>query len=196
MKGVDERMKLFKKKVKVEEQNLTMKEEVIDFAKTFAKFAAVALIVRSFVFNVAQVEGRSMQPTLSEGDRVIVWQLFYTPNLFDVVVLEHTDGVYHVKRVLGTPGDHVDYVSGQLFINGNLIEEPYLYEDFSQTGFIFEQLCQFDDCHVIPENYFLVLGDNRNVSGDSRRYGLVHRSQIVGRSVLRISPFSKFGIFD
>jgi len=191
-------MGLFKKKavVEVEEEKLTMKEEIFDFAKTLAKFSVAAFIIRAFVFNVAEVEGRSMQPTLSDGDRVIVWQLFYTPDLFDVVVLEYADGIYHVKRILGTPGDHVDYLDGQLVINGVVINEPYLYEEFSHSGFTFEQLCQFDACQVIPENYFLVLGDNRNNSGDSRRYGLVHRSQIVGRSVLRIAPFSEFGTFD
>jgi len=188
-------VKWLKKKEKEEKQE-TLKAEIFDFAKTFAKFATIAIIVRSFVFNVAEVEGRSMQPTLSDGDRVVVWQLFYTPRLFDVVVLEHSENVYHVKRVLGTPGDHVDYVNGNLMINGILVEESYLYEDISWTGFYFEQLCQFDDCHVIPENYFLVLGDNRNVSGDSRLYGLVHRSQIVGRSVLRIAPFSQLGTHD
>lgn len=191
-------LKIFKNKPAdlSHEKKATLAEEIYDLAKTVAKYTAITLIVRAFVFNLAQVEGRSMQPTLNDGDRVIVWQLFYTPSLFDVVVLEHTDGAYHVKRILGTPGDRVDYVDGNLTINGILIDEPYLLEDQSINNFEFEQLCQFDGCEVIPENYFLVLGDNRNNSGDSRRYGLVNQSQIVGRSVLRIAPFSKFGTFD
>lgn len=188
-------MKIFKKKAVVEVET-TLAEDIFDMVKTVAKFAVAGLIIRTFIFNTAEVKGSSMRPTLSNGDRLIVWQLFYTPDLFDVVVLEYEDNVHHIKRILGTPGDHVDYVDGQLVINGILVDEPYLYEDFSSNGFVFEQLCQFEDCNVIPENYFLVLGDNRNNSGDSRRYGLIHRSQIVGRSILRIAPFSEFGRLD
>ena len=169
---------------------------VFDFVKGLAKIAVVFLIIRAFIFNVVKVEGQSMQPTLNDGERIIIWKLFYTPDLFDVIVLQHTDGDYHVKRVLGTPGDRVDYIDGEMFINGEMIEEPYIYEQLSVRGFILEQLCQFDDCYVIPEGYFLVLGDYRNRSGDSRNYGLVHRSQILGRGVLRIAPFSNFGALE
>ena len=172
------------------------KDEVISFLKGFAKASIVMFIIRIFVFNFTEVEGRSMQPTLNDGDRVIVWQLFYQPDLFDVVVLEHEEGVYHVKRILGTPGDRVDYINGELFINGESINEPYIYDGPSTRGFIFEQLCQFEGCDVIPDGYYLVLGDYREWSGDSRNYGLVRRSQIVGRGVWRVAPFSEFGTLD
>ena len=170
-------------------------EEFFGIIKGFVKAAIVFFIVRAFVFNFTEVEGRSMQPTLNDGDRVIVWQLFYTPELFDVVVLEHSQGIYHVKRILGTPGDRVDYINGEMFINNELIDEPYIYDGPSTRGFVLEQLCQFDNCDVIPEGYFLVLGDYREWSGDSRNYGLVRRSQILGRGVWRIAPFSAFGTF-
>ena len=184
------------KAVTEKKEKLTVREEVFDFCKKFAKMAVVMLIIRTFVFNTTTVKGYSMQPTLNDGDWIVVWQLFYTPELFDVIVLEHTDGQMHVKRVLGTPGDRVDYIEGELFINGELIDEPYIYNEPSLRGFSLEGLCQFDDCDVIPEEYFLVLGDYRNHSGDSRNYGLVHRSQILGRGVLRMMPFSEFGTFD
>jgi len=171
-------------------------DEVLSFAKGLAKATIIILIVRAFVFNPTEVEGRSMQPTLNDGDRIIVWQLFYQPDLFDVVVLEYGEGVYHVKRILGTPGDRVDYINGEMFINGNRIDEPYIYDEPSTRGFVFEELCQFEDCDVIPEGYFLVLGDYREWSGDSRNYGLVRQSQILGRGVWRIAPFSEFGTLD
>jgi len=170
--------------------------EIFDFIKIFAKYTIVFLLIRTFVFSPTDVLGLSMQPTLSDGDRIIIWQLFYTPELFDVIVLEHTEGDHHVKRILGTPGDRVDYIEGELFINGELIDEPYIYDGPSTRGFVLEQLCQYDNCNVIPEDYFLVLGDYREGSGDSRNYGLVHRSQIIGRGVWRIAPFSKFGALD
>jgi len=191
-------MKLFKKKVIVivNEEKPTLKEEIIDFAKTFAKYFIAVLIIRAFVFSPTEVSGRSMQPTLNDGDHVIVWQLFYTPSLFDVVVLEYSEGVHHVKRVLGTPGDRVDYIAGELFINNELIDEPYIYDGISTRGFRLEDICHLDICDVIPEDYFLVLGDYRERSGDSRNYGLVHRSQILGRAIWRVRPLSGFGTFD
>ncbi|MCL2560660.1 MAG: signal peptidase I, partial [Turicibacter sp.] len=105
-------------------------------------------------------------------------------------------GVYHVKRVLGTPGDRVDYIDGELFINGDFIDEPYIYEGISTRGFNLEDICHVDECDVIPADYFLVLGDYRELSGDSRIYGLIHHSQILGRVVWRIRPFSEFGAFE
>ena len=169
-------------------------EIVFELVKGIVKAFIVFLIIRAFVLNLTEVQGRSMQPTLNDGEQIIVWQLFYKPGLFDVIVLEYTEGIYHVKRILGTPGDRVDYIDGEMFINGELIDEPYIYDGPSTRGFHLEQLCQFD-CEVIPEGYFLVLGDYREWSGDSRNYGLVHRSQIVGRGIWRVSPFSEFGTF-
>ena len=170
-------------------------ERAFALLKALAKIFIVFLIIRAFVLNLTEVQGRSMQPTLNDGEQIIVWQLFYRPGLFDVIVLEYTEGIYHVKRILGTPGDRVDYIDGEMFINGELIDEPYIYDGPSTRGFVLEQLCP-DECEVIPEGYFLVLGDYREWSGDSRNYGLVHRSQIVGRGIWRISPFSEFGTFD
>ena len=169
-------------------------EEVFGIAKGFVKAFIVFLIIRAFVLNLTEVQGRSMQPTLNDGEHIVVWQLFYRPGLFDVIVLEYTEDVYHVKRILGTPGDRVDYIDGEMFINGELINEPYIYDGPSTRGFLLEQLCPY--CDVIPEGYFLVLGDYREWSGDSRNYGLVHRSQIVGRGIWRVAPFSNFGTFD
>jgi len=181
---------------KKEKKKTTFKDEAIDFLKTFVIVAVVAFLVRTFVFNFADVEGNSMEPTLQHGDRLLVWQLFYQPSLFDVVIIEHDGGELHVKRILGTPGDRVDYINGEMVINGEVINEEYVFDTLSLNGFVLEQICQFDDCDVIPEDYFLVLGDNRNGSGDSRVYGLIHREQILGRNILRISPLSNFGSFD
>ena len=164
--------------------------------KEIVKAAIFVIIIKAFVLNISIVQGDSMYPTLNDGDRIILWQLFYTPSLFDIVVLEHTDGSNHVKRVLGTPGDRVDYINGEMLINGEFIYESYIYGEPSVRGFILEQICHFDVCYVIPDGYFLVLGDYRNNSGDSRNYGLVHRSQIVGRGILRVAPLSGFGTFN
>jgi signal peptidase I len=174
-----------------EKKRTTVKQEILSWIKTIVGTFVVVLLIRRFIFMAVEVQGASMAPTFSDRQRIIVWQLFYTPELFDVIVLEHTDGNHHIKRVLGTPGDRVDYIEGEMFINNELIDEPYIMQEPSRYGFNLEGVCQFD-CSVIPEGYFLVLGDNRNNSGDSREYGLVHESQIMGRVVLRFWPLSEF----
>ena len=183
-----------------ERQRPTVKAEIFSWIKTIGGTLIAVFLINMFILRTVEVQGSSMYPTLMHGERIIVWQLFYSPDFSDIIVLEHTDGNLHVKRVLGTPGDHVDYIDGEMVVNGVVISEPYIAPEASTNGFTFESLCRIrngiDDCNVIPEGYFLVLGDNRNRSGDSREYGLIHESQIMGRATLRFLPFSEFGIVN
>lgn len=187
---------LFEDMLVEEKPKLNIKEEIISWVKTIVVTLIAVFLINRFIFRTVEVHGRSMYPTLAHGERIIVWRLFYSPNFSDIVVLEHVDGKLHVKRILGTPGDRIDYVNGEMTINGEVIDEPYIAPEASMNGFTLESLCQFDNCAVIPEGYFLVLGDNRNNSEDSRGYGLIHESQIMGRATLRFLPFSEFGIVD
>lgn len=177
----------------------TAKQEMLSWIKTIVGTFLVVLLIQQFVFMAVEVHGSSMAPTFSDRQRVIVWKIFYSPKPFDVIVLEHTDGNHHIKRVVGTPGDRVDYIDGELIVNDVVMNESYIMAEPSMNDFTLEEVCQlgssqFDDCSVIPEEYFLVLGDNRNRSGDSREYGLVHQSQVTGRVVLRFWPFNEFTI--
>lgn len=178
----------------------TVKEEIFSWVKTIGGTLIVVFLINRFVFRTVEVQGSSMYPSLVHGERIIVWQLLYSPNFSDIIVLEHTDGNLHVKRVLGVPGDRVDYINSEMVINGEVISEPYIAQEASMNGFSFETICQIrnnqTDCSVIPEGYFLVLGDNRNRSGDSREYGLIHESQVMGRATLRFLPFSEFGMVE
>lgn len=178
----------------------SLKDEIISWAMTFAVMLVSVFLINTFIFRTVEVQGSSMYPTLVHEDRVIVWKLNYSPQFQDIIVLEHTDGILHVKRIIGTPGDHVDYIGGDLFINEVLVTEPYIAEETSFGGFLFDNLCRIThrntNCEVIPEGYFLVLGDNRNNSGDSREYGLIHESQIMGRATLRFLPFTQFGMVE
>jgi len=175
-----------------------IKEEIISWVKTIVGTLVFVFVCINFIFRPVEVQGMSMNPTLADGQRIIVWQLFYTPSPSDIIVLEHTDGYLHVKRIIGVPGDHIDYIDSQMIINNELVNEPYIMQEPSRNSFYFEDVCQIrnsdTDCDYIPEGYFLVLGDNRNRSGDSREYGLVHESQIMGRAILRFFPFTNVGI--
>ena len=114
-----------------------------------------------------------------------------------------------IKRVIGIPGDNVRMENYQLYINDELVEEPYLDPNPIYTGveyslkspsFTLEDICKINkiDCFIdgklkIPEGYYLVLGDNRNNSTDSRDIGLIHEDQIQGKALFVLYPFKRFG---
>lgn len=188
--------------------------EIFDWLKTIVTIFLVVTFIHSYVFTPVMVDGQSMYPTLHDGDSVILWELFYQPSLFDIVVFEVSSDTYFVKRIVGMPGQHVAYRNDQLYINGEAVEEVYLPEAMDRVeamgshwnrslstfteDFELEEICRhngFYDCAVIPEGYFLLLGDNRPNSKDSRHLGvgLVHESQIMGQSVWIQWPISRFG---
>lgn len=187
--------------------------EMFDWLKTIAAIMLVVTFIHAYIFTPVMVDGQSMYPTLHDGDSVILWELFYEPSLFDIVVFDVSDDVYFVKRIVGMPGQRVSYRSDQLYIDGVAVEETYLqgamnsvaagdfrwspaYGTFTED-FELEDICRFNGfevCDTIPEGYFLVLGDNRPNSKDSRHIGLVAESQIMGRSTWVQWPLSRFGI--
>ena len=175
--------------------------EIFDLVKTFVIIFIAVTLIHKYVFTPVKVDGPSMYPTLHDGDSVILWELGYEPEPFDVIVFEYSPDVYYVKRVIGVPGQTVSYHQDQLYIDGEPIEEPYLDEGkllVSYSGeftwdFTLQEICQFDPCDVIPEGYYLVLGDNRPHSKDSRHIGLISEDQILGKATWIQWPLSSFG---
>jgi len=148
-----------------------------------------------------------MVPTLEDGDRIIVSALGYTPENGDVVVIDgrssyllsedgrivEKDGLGKsiVKRVIAKGGQTVDFnfETGEVFIDGKVQNEPYIKEITHRDEYAFDYPLE------IPQGYVFVLGDNRNLSKDSRHpdVGLVSEEEIIGEAVMRIFPFGKFG---
>ena len=137
-----------------------------------------------------------MYPTLENNDRLILWILNYQPQLFDIVVVELPNGEHYIKRIMGLPGHNIEYYQQQMYIDGNPVAEPFIsYSNFTMD-FTLKEICdinEFLDCEIIPEGYFLILGDNRNNSADSRHMGLVSEEQILGRATWRYWPIPSFG---
>lgn len=154
--------------------------------------AALGLVLGTVVFGTAMVEGVSMQPTLHSHDYVLINK--YTPALGrvrrgDVVFLkwddENEEGTSDVvvKRIVGLPGDRVEMRGGLVYINGELLNEPYVdrrpvYETMRYT---------------VPEGSVFVLGDNRSNSEDSRDHGAVPLSNIIGKAAYVIWPLTRMG---
>lgn len=150
----------------------------------------IVLVIKNYVFTPIRVNGGSMEPTLKHNDIMILNEIGYYINgveRFDIVVVS-VNGERIIKRVIGIPGDKVEYKDNKLYINDQEIKEDFINDntkDFSvkdDLGF-----------EIIPDNYYFVVGDNRNNSIDSRIIGLVSSKQIKGKTKLVVYPFSKFG---
>lgn len=144
----------------------------------------IVLLVKKFVFTPVIVNGPSMMDTLHDKDIMILDKLGMKLNgidRFDIVVIQ-TDHAKIIKRVIGLPGETIEYKDNKLYINDKEIEDPY----GSQVTYDFEKI-------EIPEDTYYVLGDNRTDSVDSRILGVIPRSDILGHATFIIYPFSRFG---
>ncbi len=152
----------------------------------------ISLFITKFIAHHTSVDGSSMSPTLTNGDQLIVEELsyyFHDPERFDIVVFPISTEDDYIKRVIGLPGETVQIVNGQVYINGALLtDDRYGAELIEDPGMA------ADTIYLQPDEYF-VLGDNRNASVDSRfpEVGLIHKKDIEGRAWLRFYPFGSFG---
>jgi len=168
-------------------------DELALWLRTLTSAAVYATLIVTFGFQVARVEGRSMEPTLHDQDRLVVNKLAYQlhdPEVGDVVMLLHPNnpGQSLVKRVVAAPGDTVAFQDGVVVRNGVVADEDFVAVD----------LRSFEDRSpvVIPEGFYFVLGDHRNNSSDSRAFGPVPKKYILGRIQIRWWPFVDARSFD
>ncbi len=155
---------------------------------------ALAVLVAFFIFfaRVVAVDGSSMLPTLTDGDRLIVRSIGYKPAAGDVVVIDSyiNYGKPLVKRVVAVGGDTVDLdpEAGRVLVNGQPLDEPYLAEGTTEVG-------DMDFPLVVPQGSVFVMGDNRQHSTDSRfaSIGFIDVRDILGEAVLRVFPLDKAG---
>lgn len=148
----------------------------------------VVVLFRTFIATPIRVDGPSMEDTLKNGDILFLNKLDKSFKRFDVVVIYKND-IRLIKRVIGLPGENIEYKDNELYINGNKIDDKAVI----RTGdFTLRELYNIDK---IPEGYYFVMGDNRTISKDSRYYeiGLIKKSEIAGTTSFRVFPFNKFG---
>lgn len=163
---------------------------VYSFFGTFFSIMFCVFLIFTFFFRFAEVSGHSMQPNLSDGDRIIVSDLFYKPHYGDVIVVNRSAGEESslIKRVIALPGDeiNIDFETHLITVNNRVITEKYRVNSaISRKGDV-------DFPVKVPENCVFVLGDNRNNSLDSRfsAVGFIDYDSIEGRVVFRVNTMS------
>ncbi|MEK4228712.1 signal peptidase I [Solibacillus sp. FSL H8-0538] len=178
------------------------KNELWEWTKALLIAFAIAAFIRYFLFTPIVVDGESMMPTLENGDRMIVNKIGYkigSPDRFDIVVFHAPEQKDYIKRVIGLPGDYVEYKDDQLYINGEPIDEPYLepYKAEITEGNLTGDFTLRDinpSLDVIPEGSIFVMGDNRRFSKDSRHIGLVDQKEIIGNTSIIFWPLNEIEI--
>ncbi|MGA3677767.1 signal peptidase I [Lysinibacillus agricola] len=166
------------------------KSEFWEWVKAIAFALMLTFVIKQFLFTPVLVKGASMMPTLEDHDRVIVNKIgptLQSYDRFDIVVIEMNEETNYIKRIIGLPGDKIEYKDDQLYINGEKYNEPYLDQyknELKDTGtltydFTLEQNLGET---TVPEGHYFVLGDNRRVSNDSRNpeVGFISEEQIMG----------------
>lgn len=192
-KGKRAGRKARKKAEKPEDVNIV--KELLSLIIYIGLVILLCYFVIHFVGCRSRVDGSSMMPTLSDDDNLWVDKLSYRfgdPKRFDVIIFNYDEDTTYVKRIIGLPGETVRIdQDGNIFINEQLLKEDYGMEKILPTN-----LGRANQPVVLGEDEYFVLGDNRNNSQDSRwaDVGNVDRKDIVGKVVLRIYPFSSFGV--
>ena len=153
----------------------------------------IALVVILFLYQPVKVEGTSMMPSLHDQERVFINKFVYRMGLGEV---QRGDTVVfwfpgdpsksYIKRVIGLPGDTVEVRAGAVYVNGQLLEEPYVPEEYRDRISVAPLR--------VPGDYYYMLGDHRSSSNDSRSWGPVPRQAIYGKAVFAYWPVDKMGV--
>lgn len=154
----------------------------------------LSYLIINYVGQRTMVSGQSMEPTLSNGDNLIVDKISYRfrdPQRYDIIVFpyKYEEDTYYIKRIIGMPGETVQVIGGYVYINGELLESDIYGAEPMESGQLADQPI------TLGADEYFVLGDNRNHSSDSRdpSVGVLKRSDLLGRAWVRIYPFDKIG---
>ncbi len=168
----------------------------LDFLETIVVSLAIFALVYLFLFQPHQVDGRSMEPNFHNGEYILTDKVSYRlhePKRGDVVVFHspQDERIDFIKRIIGVPGDEIKISDGHVFLNGTQLKEDYI----NDPGQVLSGRYIREGASVnIPDGQYMVMGDNRLHSSDSREWGLVTRAGIVGRAFFRYWPVSEFGV--
>ena len=190
--------------------------DLLDIAESTITTIFVIMMIFTYLLHPVNVKGESMMPTLKDYDRILMTTVYFKLEYGDIVIVDN-DMAYDldangepvsvnidgkqlkeciIKRIIATGGQTVDIRDGKVYVDGKELDEPYVMAG-AQTN----TMAGFDNNYpiTIPDGYYFVMGDNRERSSDSRHpdVGLIKKSQVYGKALVRYSPFSEFKfLFD
>lgn len=179
-----------------EKKKNTFLKEALGWILYVLIIICVTRLIITYVGQRTHVNGHSMEATLQDGDNLIVDKIsfrFRDPERYEIIVFpyKHTPDTFYIKRIIGMPGETVQIIDGDVYINGELLGETYGLEkiDEDKKGIAADPV-------VLGEDEYFVMGDNRNHSSDSRDpvVGVLKREDLIGRAWVRIWPFNKFEV--
>ena len=164
---------------------------IYDWLGSLFMALVIVLLIMTFGFRIIDVDGKSMEPTLIDTDKVVITDLFYTPHDGDIVIISHAEEYAKplVKRVIATASQDlkVDYENNAVYVDGKKLDEPYI-QGVTVRGDIPEEKLN----GIVPEGKVFVMGDNRSISLDSRyqQIGFIDEDLIIGKAQLDVIPHS------
>lgn len=168
---------------------------VMDILETIVFVGSLFIVVYLFLFQPHMVKGASMDDSFHDGDYILTSKIAYrfsTPMRGDVVVFKspYNPDIDFIKRIIGLPGDRIKIENGAVYVNGNPLDEPYAKQPITTIaqGFIHE-----GEEVIVPKGYIFAMGDNRPRSDDSREFGFIAQSEIIGKVFFQYFPPSHFG---
>ena len=192
--------------VKTRQPSVDTPKSVLAELVEVAVLALGLYLVITFAVQTVHVLGLSMYPTLDDNDYLVATKIdyrFHDPRRGDIIIMRdpYDSSKDFIKRVIGLPGDRFLIQAGHVYINGQLLEEPYVRQDEPWTTNADWPTPNVAGCTVgqpctIPPGQYFVMGDNRNASSDSRIFGWIARDRIEARAWLRIWPFTDAGLVD
>ncbi len=184
MKKNNQKTKDLKKDIKKRKKSM-----IRELLETVISAGIIAFIIITFIGQVTVVRGASMEPTLHDRERLIANKISYrfeSPERNEIIIFKPPIGIKrnYIKRIIGIPGDKIEIVNGKIYVNDQVLKEPYVKyrsnENMPPT--------------IVPADSFFVLGDNRPNSSDSRYWGFVPRKNVVGKAWVVFWPLNKIRI--
>ena len=176
--------------METKDTSISKKENIFSYAESLVYAVIGVIIILTFIFRIIVVSGSSMNPTLINGDTVLIFKNYTEVKQGDVIVLDSDKlGKNLVKRVIATEGQtvYIDPLTGDVYVYEDEKGVP-LNEDYIAEKIDMDHLGTIKYPYTVPENHIFVMGDNRNASTDSRELGAVDEKSVAGKVLFRIGP--------